>query len=68
MWRVERPEIDREICTRCGLCFVGCPEGAISLDGQHYPVIDYDHCKGCMLCAHLCPLQGIIRKKEVRAW
>ncbi len=49
-WRVERPVIDPDICTRCGLCFVRCPDGAISLDEEGYPVIDYDHCKGCMIC------------------
>lgn len=67
-WRVERPVIDRSVCTRCGLCFVECPDGAISLDAEGYPVIDYDHCKGCMICRHLCPLEAIERKKETRAW
>lgn len=67
-WRVERPLIDPDVCTRCGLCFVGCPDGAISLAPDGLPLVDYDHCKGCMLCAHLCPLQAIGRQKEVRAW
>ncbi|MGE5190993.1 MAG: 2-oxoacid:acceptor oxidoreductase family protein [Deltaproteobacteria bacterium] len=67
-WRVERPEIDHDVCTRCGLCVLGCPEGAIALDKEGFPVIDYDHCKGCMICAQLCPLHGIGRTKEVRSW
>ncbi|MFN0052684.1 MAG: 2-oxoacid:acceptor oxidoreductase family protein [Planctomycetales bacterium] len=67
-WRVERPEIDYDVCTRCGLCVLGCPDGAMALNAEGYPVIDYDHCKGCMICAQLCPLQGIGRTKEVRAW
>lgn len=67
-WRVERPEIDYEHCTRCGLCFVNCPDGAISLDEQGYPVIDYDHCKGCLICLEQCPRHSIVRKKEVRSW
>jgi len=67
-WRVERPEIDYDVCTRCGLCALGCPEGAIALDTGGFPIIDYDHCKGCMICAQLCPLQGIGRTKEVRSW
>jgi pyruvate ferredoxin oxidoreductase gamma subunit len=67
-WRVERPEIDYEHCTRCGLCFVHCPDGAISLDEQGYPVIDYDHCKGCLICLEQCPRHAIVRKKEVRSW
>ena len=67
-WRVERPEIDYEHCTRCGLCFVGCPDGAIALDEQGYPVIDYDHCKGCLICLEQCPRHSIVSKKEVRSW
>lgn len=67
-WRLERPEIDRDVCTRCGLCLLACPDGAMSLDASGFPIIDYDHCKGCMICAQLCPLQAIGRTKEVRAW
>lgn len=67
-WRVERPEIDRDVCSRCQLCVLGCPDGAMSLDKEGFPVIDYDHCKGCMICAQLCPLKAIGRTKEVRAW
>ena len=58
-WRVERPEIDRERCTRCGLCFVPYPDGSIALDDEGYPVIDYDHCKGCMICWQQCPVDAI---------
>lgn len=67
-WRVERPEIDRAVCSRCQLCVLECPDGAMSLDKAGFPVIDYEHCKGCMICAQLCPLRAIGSAKEVRAW
>jgi pyruvate ferredoxin oxidoreductase gamma subunit len=67
-WRVERPEIDRDQCTRCGLCCLRCPDGAIVLDDEGYPVIDYDHCKGCMICWQQYPVGAIPRTREVRAW
>ncbi|MDJ0705674.1 MAG: 2-oxoacid:acceptor oxidoreductase family protein [Leptolyngbyaceae cyanobacterium MO_188.B28] len=67
-WRLERPEVNFEQCTRCGLCFLQCPDGAITLDQNGYPIIDYDHCKGCMLCQTLCPVQAILSKQEVRSW
>lgn len=67
-WRVFRPVIDLETCTRCGICFALCPDGAISLDAQGYPIIDYDNCKGCMICYQECPIHCIGEEKEVRAW
>lgn len=67
-WRVERPEIDYDQCTRCGLCFVHCPDGAIALDEKGYPIIDYKHCKGCMICLEQCRPHAIRTKKEVRSW
>lgn len=67
-WRVERPAIDYERCTRCGLCFVACPDAAITLDERGYPVIDYEHCKGCMICREQCPLEAIGTEKETRSW
>jgi pyruvate ferredoxin oxidoreductase gamma subunit len=67
-WRVFRPVIDLDACTRCGICFALCPDGAIVLDENAYPGIDYDNCKGCMICYQECPIHCIRQKKEVRAW
>lgn len=67
-WRVERPVIDTDVCTRCGLCVVRCPDGAIALDEHGFPVIDYDHCKGCLICRHECPVLAIGHEQETRAW
>ncbi len=58
-WRVYRPEIERQRCTRCFFCFALCPEGAIALDSDNYPVVDYAHCKGCLVCAEECPPRAI---------
>ena len=32
-----------------------CPDVAINLDSDNFPHIDYDHCKGCMICYEECP-------------
>jgi pyruvate ferredoxin oxidoreductase gamma subunit len=65
-WRQFRPVLDRDACTRCWLCFVACPEGAISLDRDEYPVVDYAVCKGCLLCAEECPTGALPVEKEAR--
>jgi Pyruvate/2-oxoacid:ferredoxin oxidoreductase delta subunit len=28
------------------------------------PVIDYDHCKGCMLCVEECPTDALLSRRE----
>jgi pyruvate ferredoxin oxidoreductase gamma subunit len=55
LWRTMRPVIDHERCGRCWwVCSTFCPDSAISLNSEGYPEIDYDHCKGCMICAARC--------------
>ncbi|KPK40528.1 MAG: hypothetical protein AMJ69_02070 [Gammaproteobacteria bacterium SG8_47] len=64
-WRVERPVIDYERCNRCWwVCSTYCPDGAISVDAQGKPEIDYDHCKGCMICVAQCPPHAIAALPE----
>lgn len=63
-WRTLRPVLDREKCTKCTLCWVYCPEAAISRDASDCPVIDYDYCKGCGICAHECPTKALTMKRE----
>lgn len=66
-WRVERPVIDLSRCTRCLLCFVSCPEGAIHLDADRWPSVAYEHCKGCLVCVSECRPAAIHVEPEVRA-
>ncbi len=47
-------------CMACDNCWTLCPDNSVlkvkdhCLDASDY-VFDYDHCKGCGLCAHECP-------------
>jgi pyruvate ferredoxin oxidoreductase delta subunit len=54
-WRVNRPIFEAEKCIHCLFCWVFCPDSAIKLQGIKVVGIDYDHCKGCGICAHECP-------------
>jgi pyruvate ferredoxin oxidoreductase gamma subunit len=59
-WRTMRPVIDYERCNRCSwICGTLCPDAAIKVDADHTPRIDYDHCKGCMVCVTVCPPHAI---------
>jgi len=67
-WRLFKPVIDYDRCSRCRACFVHCPHSCISLDESGYPQIDYENCKGCFTCMDECPKKVISKEREVRAW
>jgi pyruvate ferredoxin oxidoreductase gamma subunit len=68
LWRTMRPVIDHDHCNRCHwVCGSFCPDGAISLDPDGDVSIDYDHCKGCMICVAVCPPHAIRAIPESRA-
>jgi pyruvate ferredoxin oxidoreductase delta subunit len=58
-WRWKKPIISYDKCTKCGLCWLYCPEPAFYLDDEGYPHINYDWCKGCGICFHECPVKAI---------
>jgi pyruvate ferredoxin oxidoreductase delta subunit len=58
-WKVFMPKIDTSKCTKCGLCWMYCPDSAIIWDGEGYPEPNYDYCKGCGICANECPVKAI---------
>ena len=59
-WRTMRPVIDETRCKQCWwICSTFCPDSAISVSADSRPQIDYDHCKGCMICVAICPSQAI---------
>ena len=66
-WRTFRPILDESKCNGCTLCFVYCPEAAITLTDQGRPIIDDDHCKGCLLCVEECPTQALRAERESRS-
>ena len=55
-WRSARPIWDAEKCTQCSQCWLYCPDMSIKLDEDGKMTgIDYDYCKGCGICASVCP-------------
>lgn len=65
LWRTLRPVIDAEHCHHCWwICSSLCPDGVIAVIADGPPQIDYDHCKGCMVCVAVCPHHAITAHPE----
>ena len=54
-WRVFKPVYNRDTCIDCQNCWVFCPDTAIISKDKKMIGIDYEHCKGCGVCAEVCP-------------
>lgn len=49
------PVLDREKCTRCGVCVNVCPTKAAMISEPDYPDYNLKKCIGCAQCIALCP-------------
>lgn len=58
-WARLKPLIDYDECTKCRICFVYCPDSAITIGTDDYPHVNYDACKGCDICYTECPVKAI---------
>lgn len=63
-WRVKRPVYDRSKCIDCMFCWFYCPDQAIVQENGVMKGIDYFYCKGCGVCASVCPRSAIEMRPE----
>ena len=63
-WRNLRPLLDEKVCTKCGMCWVYCPDAAIQKTEDGRYTIDLNHCKGCGICASECGPKAIKMVEE----
>ncbi len=52
-----KAEVDKDICTGCGLCMEECPVEAIKLEDEIAVVSD--DCIECGICTDVCPVGAI---------
>lgn len=59
-WRVaNKPKFLQKNCVACKFCVLVCPEGIVSGKEKNSFLTDYLYCKGCGLCAAVCPKKDI---------
>ena len=63
-WRSRTPVVDRETCIDCLTCWIYCPDDCIIVDDNKMVGIKLTHCKGCGICARMCPKHAITMTEE----
>ena len=67
-WRYMKPVWDKSKCINCMQCYAKCPENAITMKKKGKNIergkVNYDFCKGCGICAQICPVKCIKMVKE----
>ena len=66
------PLFIKERCINCGLCHSTCPDMVFQFakgeyQGREMMVnqgLDYYHCKGCLRCVDVCPVNALVRGVE----
>lgn len=66
------PLFIKERCINCGLCFSACPDMVFQFAKGEYKGremmvnqgLDYYHCKGCLRCVDVCPVNALVRGVE----
>ena len=63
-WRTLKPVWDNKKCTQCMICWQFCPDLSIPAKAGKRLETDFDYCKGCGICAQVCPVKCIEMVKQ----
>lgn len=65
LWRSMRPVLDANKCVSCLVCWAQCPDASIQTDGDAKVTgVNLFFCKGCGVCARICPALAITMRPE----
>jgi 2-oxoacid:acceptor oxidoreductase delta subunit (pyruvate/2-ketoisovalerate family) len=65
-WKWSTPRYKKEKCIKCLRCWWSCPDAAIIRQEDDYMRWDLNYCKGCGICAEICPVDAIDMMEGVR--
>jgi pyruvate ferredoxin oxidoreductase delta subunit len=58
-WRAMTPVVDLDTCIHCLQCWVFCPDSSIDVKDEEMVGFHLRFCKGCGICAEICPVDAI---------
>lgn len=69
------PIFIKEKCINCGLCHSTCPDMVFQFKKGNYngremmvnSGLDYYHCKGCLRCVNVCPVNALEKGEETKS-
>ena len=65
-WRSIRPVFHPEACIHCLPCWILCPDSSVLAKEGKVTGYDYDHCKGCGICAYECPVNKMHQQGKAK--
>ena len=66
---MNKVEIYRGWCKKCGICVAFCPRGVLDTDESSYPIVKVpEKCNGCQLCEMRCPDFAIVVSKDEESY
>jgi pyruvate ferredoxin oxidoreductase delta subunit len=58
-WKVLKPQMNDKKCINCMFCWAYCPDTSVIVKDGEQKGFDLEHCKGCGICAEVCPVKCI---------
>ncbi|MDD5651249.1 MAG: 4Fe-4S binding protein [Candidatus Nanoarchaeia archaeon] len=63
-WKTFKPKVDFNKCIQCMRCVMFCPDICIAAKNGKRLETNFDFCKGCGICAEVCPVKCIKMVKD----
>jgi 2-oxoacid:acceptor oxidoreductase delta subunit (pyruvate/2-ketoisovalerate family) len=66
--RTMRPVVDFEICTKCTICWMQCPDSCFDVTPTGHYDANMEACCGCGVCEAVCPVKDCITMVNEQAF